>query len=338
MKIALLFLPAHHLVFDVQMPSTIDLDQSDPVSGNVDATVPVIRASELLCGPDHILIDTVRTACLETGFFYIQPSSIEQEVINQTLGHMETFFAIDDKDPRKTDIRQVDGKSGWQPKFTEPAYQPGTISSVEAYDFRKNEIESKNTLWPAIDGFQHDVVVCWETLLRLADKVLEILALTAGIEADFLALRCGSRALNSMRLLNYAGDAIEPSDASVGISAHTDFECVTLLYQSAPGLELRTVDGHWLDAASGTGHIVVMLDDMLERWTNGYFKATGHRVRKTNRQRFSIVMFVAVDEGLTIAPLEKFITNENPTAYEPITQEEHLENEIRRARENATRL
>ena len=320
------------------MPSTIDLDQSDPVSENVDATVPVIRASELLCGPDHILIKTVRTACLETGFFYIQPSSIEQEVINQTLGHMETFFAIDDTDSRKTDIQQVDGRRGWQPKFTETAYQPGTIASLEAYDFGSNEITSGDSYWPAIEGFQRDVTACWDMNLQIADRMLEIIAQAAGIEADFLKLRCQRRTTTSMRLLHYAGDAIEPSDASVGISAHTDFECVTLLYQSAPGLELRTVDGHWLDAVSGTGHIVVMLDDMLERWTNGYFKATGHRVRKTNGQRFSIVMFVAVDEGLTIAPLEKFITNENPTVYEPITQEEHLENEIRRARENATRL
>ena len=78
-----------------------------------------------------------------------------------------------------------------------------------------------------------------------------------------------------------------------------------------------------------------MLDDMLERWTNGHFKATGHRVRQTDEQRFSIVMFVAVDNTYTIAPLQEFVTDAAPALYAPTSQEKHIENEIRRSRKNA---
>ena len=127
-------------------------------------------------------------------------------------------------------------------------------------------------------------------------------------------------------------------NAAVGIAAHTDFECITLLYQTEPGLELFDARGRWVDAPVRNGRLVVLLGDMLERWTNGYLKATGHRVRDTRKQRFSIVMFVAANDDVTVAPLPRFISAENPARYGPVTQENHIDAEIRRARENAAKL
>ena len=75
----------------------------------------------------------------------------------------------------------------------------------------------------------------------------------------------------------------------------------------------------------------MLLDDMLERWTNGHIKATGHRVRKTSEQRFSIVMFFAVNDGIEIAPLADFVSDKHPALFEPVTQAEHLHSEVQRA-------
>ncbi len=108
-----------------------------------------------------------------------------------------------------------------------------------------------------------------------------------------------------------------------------------MIYQDASGLELTEPSGRWLDAPIAGGRIIVLLGDMLERWTNGYFRATGHRVRETNEQRFSIVMFIAANDGLQVAPLSKFVSESSPALYDPITQAQHIDNEIRRSRENA---
>ena len=213
------------------------------------------------------------------------------------------------------------------------------MSSLEAFDLGFREIRADDDeRWPDIPDFRIAASRCWDEYLELADALLELIALAAGLDSDFLVSRCQSRELNSFRLLHYAGDSPAYGDSEVGISAHTDFECITLLYQDAPGLELRTTDGRWLDADFGVGRIVVMLDDMIERWTNGYFAATGHRVRQTDRKRFSIVMFMAVDAGLSIAPLAPFISDASPARYQPITQAEHLHAEIQRARQNAEQL
>ena len=119
--------------------------------------------------------------------------------------------------------------------------------------------------------------------------------------------------------------------ANVGISAHTDFECMTLILQTAPGLELLASDGGWYDVPGNDGRLVVMIDDMMERWANGLFSATGHRVRHTGEQRYSIVMFFAVNDDEIVAPLPAFVAENNPARYPAAGQREHLNRELEKA-------
>jgi isopenicillin N synthase-like dioxygenase len=134
-----------------------------------------------------------------------------------------------------------------------------------------------------------------------------------------------------MRLLHYpANDA--PADArNVGIAAHTDFECFTIMYQTAAGLELTDVDGRWCEAPADVGTFTVILGDMMERFSNGILKATGHRVVNTPWTRYSMILFYAVDAGYTVAPLPQFTSVDNPCRYEPVTQGEHIARELERS-------
>lgn len=318
------------------MHSTIEPDQSDPVVGQVADTVPCISADELMAGGCEHLVDAVRHACTETGFFYIDPASSQRNAIAAALFQLERFFSLGDHDPRKQNARQSERDYGWVPKYSEPAYQPGTVSCLEAFDFGlANVKDTDRGIWPELPAFRADLSACWAEITALSDAVLEVVARAAEMTPRFLSERCDSRSLNTMRLLHYAADTAASTDDEVGIAAHTDFECITLLYQTASGLELLDVNGRWLDAPARDGRIVVLLGDMLERWMNGEFKATGHRVRKTKEQRFSIVLFVAVNENIDIAPQPQFVTATTPSRYAPITQAQHIENEVRRAKENA---
>jgi isopenicillin N synthase-like dioxygenase len=79
----------------------------------------------------------------------------------------------------------------------------------------------------------------------------------------------------------------------------------------------------------------VLFDDMLETWTNGLVQATGHRVRRPVAERYSIVMFVAVDEGVVVRPLPQFVEGGTQAAYAPVEQASHIAAEMARARHNA---
>ena len=94
---------------------------------------------------------------------------------------------------------------------------------------------------------------------------------------------------SQLRLIHYpynptAGEAF-------GIGSHTDYECLTLLSSTAPGLEVLNSAGRWIDAPPLPGALVVNIGDMMEIWTNGEFVATSHRVRPVKEERYSVPCF-----------------------------------------------
>lgn len=325
------------------MPLTSELRQSDYIRGCVDGTRNTIDARALVQGTaadKAAVITQIRVACLETGFFYLDHVFDQSTVIRDLLSQMENFFALPGDDPRKQAVNNQNkpGTYGWMPIFGEPAYQPGTIAHLESFDCGRDTSDAKRlegeNVWPDIKGFRHDTLAYWDAVTQLGNAVLAAISEAAGLRPEFLPSHCSSQELNTMRLLHYPENDGPANDVNVGIAAHTDFECITLILQTWPGLELTDVNGNWFDAPAHDGRIVVLLDDMLERWTNGFFKATGHRVRNTRWERYSVVMFFAVNSDVTIAPLPQFVSKENLASYAGVRQREHIDNEIRRAELN----
>ena len=324
------------------MPLTSDLQQTDPVRGQKHRSVPCIDVRELN-GNDVSVIATIRAACRKTGFFYLDHAFANEDTIRRILGQMNAFFGLDDADRRKqaVNVAVTESKQGWTPLYGELPYQPGTIAHVESFDCGRRPPSGSDdppNVWPDLADFRRDVRAGWDALSDAGTAVLEGLSLAAGLQRHFFADRCSSHQFNTLRLLNYPENDAPVTDTNVGISAHTDFECMTLIYQTAPGLELLATDGNWYDVPGHDGRLIVMLDDMLERWTNGTFKATGHRVRNTGEQRFSIVMFFAVNDEEIIAPLENFISENRPAEYAAVRQRDHLQRELEKAALNRDTL
>ena len=320
------------------MPLTSELQQTDPVRGQKHRSVPCIDVRKL-ADNDAAVVATIRDACLNTGFFYLDHVFGNQTTIKRVLAQMNAFFALDDADQRKQAVNVAVTKAdqGWTPLYGELPYQPGTIAHVESFDCGRQAPQVSDdppNVWPELPDFRRDVRACWDTLTDAGSAVLEGLSLAAGLDRGFFADRCNSQQFNTMRLLNYPENDAPVTDANVGISAHTDFECMTLIYQTAPGLELLATDGEWYDVPGHDGRLVVMLDDMMERWTNGFFRATGHRVRNTGKHRYSIVMFFAVNDDELVCPLDDFVNESNPSKYDAVKQRDHLHRELERAARN----
>ena len=318
------------------MPLTSDLQQSDPTVGTLDNAVPHIDARQLLstdATERRQIVDALRLACVDTGFFYLANAFADPSTYLSVQKQMQRFFELPDNDPLKQAVKASDwaDAQGWTPMFGEPSYQPGTVAHMESFDCGVDD--SKNAS-PHLPNFRRDVCNYRTTLTTIANAVLEALAEAAGIDRTFFADRCNTQELNTLRLLHYPENDAPATQENVGISAHTDFECITFISQTAPGLELTDVNGNWYDAPCDDGRIVVLLDDMLERWTNGYYKATGHRVRNTPWNRYSTVIFFAVNDDELIAPLPAFVDDDRPPGYAPVTQRKHLDAEVSRAVKN----
>ena len=323
------------------MGTTRQLQQSDPVRGSIKDAIPGVDAT-LLASPGparEAVVRELRRACTETGFFCVDNFLDRSTTFPAVLSQMQHFFGLPDSDAKKQAINVADDDNthGWMPLYHEPAYQPGTVAHVESFDCGRpdpggNPSSPRANRWPDIPGFQADVESLWREFSALGRDVMSGIESALGIERAFLVDCCRAQQLNTMRLLNYPGvDPVHASESDVGIAAHTDFECITFIVQTAPGLELMNIHGEWYDAPAGPDRVVVLLGDMLERWTNGTVRATGHRVRHTDFQRFSTVLFFAVDETVTVSPLPLFVSDEQPARYGGTTQQEHTRRELERA-------
>lgn len=243
----------------------------------------------------------IRDACLNSGFFYVHNSCVDEGVIKNALAaaHVESF-----------DLgQQLDEK-------------------------RYRELGIEPNVWPDIPGFRVAVHAYYDAVTSMARALGEIFSGMLGMEWDFINRHSGERAPRTMRLLHYPANDAPVNDQNVGIAAHTDFECFTIINQTASGLELTNADGEWCQAPADIGTFTVMPGDMLERFSNGYLKATGHRVANTPWQRFSMVLFFAVDGDCEVAPLEHFTSPDNPARYAPVTQDQHIRIELERAAGN----
>ena len=325
------------------MPGTEHLDQYAPSRKLVHEQIPNIDLGTLFTEKQKLrdqLTEQVRQACLESGFFYVHNTCVDDRTIEAALAATEVFFDSPDAGPVKQAVhnRHAGGKKGWGPMFGEPAYQKGTIAHVESFDIGQQLSDDtyealgiEPNIWPELPGFRVAVLEYYQSITLLGRALSGIFSEILGEQRTFINDRSGESAPRTMRMLHYPANEAQADQSNVGIAAHTDFECFTIMNQTASGLELTNTAGDWCQAPADIGTFAIILDDMMERFSNGYLKATGHRVANTPWTRYSMVLFFALDGPYTVKPLPQFVSTDNPPRYEAVTQDGHIETELRRA-------
>lgn len=115
-----------------------------------------------------------------------------------------------------------------------------------------------------------------------------------------------------MKLIRYPSANGETSGQGVG--AHKDPGYLTLVLQDKQsGLEVQTDDG-WLSIPPLEGAFVVNIGELLELASNGYLKATYHRVTSppAGVERYSCAFFMAAQLNATVPllPLPEYLARQ----------------------------
>lgn len=334
---------------------TIELKDSSTINrSHPRVETPVIDAARLLANDARILAAESRKvldACHSHGYFTVINTGIEQSLVDAVILQSNTLFALADDDPIKLAVHsgRTAGGMGWSELFNEPAYTPGTLAHMESFDcgpYRAHIEQVKNaaelglypSAWPDIEGFRSAVRDYWDRQHLLGNALYRAFADALAVSERFFDSRCGPAAPSTLRLIHYPENDLPADRKNVGISEHSDFECFTVIYQSAPGLELLDTNDTWVTAPVEPGHFIVMIGDMLERWSNGFLTATRHRVPNTSWTRNSIVMFFAANADCVVQPLKQYVNSSNPARFDPVTQAEHIAHEIEKAEDNRLTL
>jgi len=134
-----------------------------------------------------------------------------------------------------------------------------------------------------------------------------------------------------LRLLRYAPEVSVPERGIYGAGAHTDYGMVTMLATDEnDGLQIQPrtaglADVGWIDVPARRGALIVNLGDLLERWTNGRFLSTRHRVlNKNGLERFSMPFFWEPNFTCICEVLPSCCCPENPPKFPPVKAGDYL--------------
>lgn len=112
---------------------------------------------------------------------------------------------------------------------------------------------------------------------------------------------------NLLRILHYPPLGVH-SLGEVRAAAHEDINLITLLpAATAPGLEVRDINGNWHEVECDPGALIVNAGDMLQLATGGYYKSTTHRVvnptgSEALKSRYSMPLFIHPRPEVKLAP------------------------------------
>ncbi|MFS2281015.1 2-oxoglutarate and iron-dependent oxygenase domain-containing protein [Microbacterium sp. OR21] len=281
-----------------------------------DLTLPILDLSQLDAGADAAdrFRAGLRAATRDVGFFYLTGTGIPTDLEQRLHRAARDFFALDDDD--KLAIENV--KSPHFRGYTRIGGErtKGAVDWREQIDIgpERDAVEGGPAfnrligpnLWPQAQPELRAVVAEWHAALSgIARKLLRAWALALGAEESYFDDHFGEPS-TLIKIVRYPGTT-DP-EPQQGVGAHKDSGVLTLLWvePGRGGLQVER-DGEWVDAPPVDGAFVVNIGELLEYATNGYLKATNHRVisPRAPHDRLSIPFFFnpALDTKLPLIEL-----------------------------------
>ena len=273
------------------------------------ASLPVIDIAALLkpgaSDAERALVaDAIGRACREHGFFYISQHGVPQALIDKLHTLSEEFFSWPEE--RKMQWRMALAGRAWRgyfkvggeltsglPDWKEGLYLGTELAAEHPLVQAKTPVHGPN-LFPDLAGYRDTILQYMDAVTQVGHRVMEGIALSLGLPAQYFAERYTADPLVLFRIFNYPSvDVPAGVDAPWGVGEHTDYGLLTVLYQdSIGGLAVHTPQG-WIDAPPLPGTFVCNIGDMLDRMTGGLYKSTPHRVKRntSGTDRLSFPLF-----------------------------------------------
>jgi isopenicillin N synthase-like dioxygenase len=251
-------------------------------------TLPVLDLSMLDRGEHDAawFRDALRVATHEVGFFYLTGHGIPDDVVARAFAEAQRFFALPEEDKAEVAMLRSPHFRGWN--RTGGELTQGRVDWREQIDLAAERdrwtdpdapaymrLEGPN-LWPAAQPELRTVFTDWEQRCSaVARRLVASWALALGSPADVFDGAFGDRPSTLIKLIRYPGR----EERGQGVGAHNDPGVLTLLMiePGKGGLQVETAHG-WLDAPAAENAFVVNIGELMEFATDGYLRATRHRV------------------------------------------------------------
>jgi isopenicillin N synthase-like dioxygenase len=280
------------------------------------------------------IADQLWHASIDVGFFQLVNHGIDIARVRQAFAMSEKFFGLPNEVKAQYPHSKADNV-GWE-NMAQIRPSVGTPDQKESYQIT---LPRMTHLWPTeaeLPNFKQEMVefegMCW----AIATKVLSCFAMKLGFDNDFFTKAHDPKLpdyQSTLRLLHYY-QLTQEQLTNMGLwrgGAHTDFDCLTLLFQRphqgglevCPGKEMA--EQAWSPVPPNEEVITCNIGDMLMRWSDDVLPSNFHRVRNPQAgehmgDRYSIAFFAQANRDAIIQGPQK--------KYPPISAGDYLKQRV----------
>jgi len=276
--------------------------------------IPDLDLRRLDEGPSEraAFLAALRRAARDVGFFTLSGHGIPPAQIVETQALARRFFALTHSEKQAVAMirsphfrgytqagREITrGAPDWREQFDIGAERPALARSPG--DPAWTRLQGPN-LWPAALPELRGGLLRWqEAVTEVGIRLLRAFAEALGQAEDVFAPIYAGAPNQHIKIIRYPGR--DGTGGDQGVGAHKDSGFLTLLVQDGQGgLEVEGPEG-WIPVAPAEGRFVVNVGELLELASNGYLRATVHRVvtPPAGRDRLSVAFFLGARHDATV--------------------------------------
>lgn len=240
---------------------------------------------------------------VETGFGVLSDHPIPHQLIRDVFNDWENYFASEAK-----------FKDKFSPE-TQSGYFPFKTENAKGYKEKDlKEFFHLHTETPLPAGMSGRTKELFQAMELLGHEMLKWIEehSPVKIRKEFsMALpdMVKNSKDNLLRPIHYPPLTGSEASGAIRAAAHEDINLITLLpAATAPGLQVKDVNGQWYDVPCNPGDIVVNAGDMLQMASQGYYKSTTHQVINPSgpdalKPRYSMPLFMHPRPEVRLSPI-----------------------------------
>ncbi|XP_068660230.1 DIBOA-glucoside dioxygenase BX6-like [Aristolochia californica] len=275
--------------------------------------IPTVDLSDLDSPRRPEIVQQIRYASQEFGFFQIVNHGVSPKVMEDTISAVKTF----NEQPQEVKAAHYGRETG-----------DGVNFNTNFDLFRSKAASWRDTLQisvaPVPPKWDRVPAVCRRELMEWARHVAELGELLMGLLSEGLGLETDRlKELSFLQgrtvVAHYYPYCPQP-DLTLGIASHTDPSLVTVLLQNdVGGLQVKYGE-EWTDVEPIKGALVINIGDILQMVSNDVYKSVEHRVvaNPLRQPRVTVGIFFNPDKRESseeYGPLPELISPGKPPIY-----------------------
>lgn len=280
-------------------------------------SLPILDISRFHGGSETraTVLSELRSAARDFGFFYVTGHGVPAALVDDTITVSKRFFALPAADKlsvamvgsphfrgyNRAGAELTRGRPDWREQIDIGAEREAVPQHAGVPAWKR--LQGPNQ-WPAaLPELKTTLLPYQEAVTDLATTVLRAFAAALEQPEEVFEPIYKPAPQQLLKVIRYPGRSGEERQ---GVGAHKDSGFVTILLQDTQaGLQVEGKDG-WIEAPPIPGTFVVNIGEILELASNGYLKATNHRVLSPPEatDRLSVAFFLGACLDATVPVLD----------------------------------